>query len=125
MSTLLTQFMRGAASKQKGKLLTDADVKQLNDLFGQPIAEATALARPRKIGIGGRGFKGGYFMQPGSGPTGETCKTCAHYRRVRGGARAYPKCLKMKHAWTSGPGSDIKAKMAACSGWEKKPEASQ
>jgi hypothetical protein len=93
------------------------------NLFGESIAPAAALANThRRIGINGRGFTGGYFMQPGSGSKdhpGETCKTCEHYCRVAGGAKAYPKCGRMEHAWTSGPGSDIRARAAACSGWEK------
>ncbi len=94
----------------------------LTDLFGNPVSVATAHTRSgRRVGIGGRGFRGGYFMQPGSGTAahpGETCWTCEHYCRRQGGVKAYPKCGRMMHAWTGGPGSDIKARSPACSGWE-------
>ena len=90
------------------------------DLFGDPITQKQVMARPSRVGINGRGFKGGYYTHPGSGPAGETCKTCKHYCRVAGGRKAYPKCERMRHHWSHGPGSDIKAKAPACSGWETK-----
>ena len=61
----------------------------------------------------------GYPSHPGSGPAGETCKTCAHYRRVQHGAGIYRKCAKLEHCWTHGQGPDIKASAAACKFWEK------
>lgn len=52
----------------------------------------------------------------GSGPAGETCRTCAHsYCRF-----AYWKCELTKS--TNGPGSDIRLKWAACAQWRKKEE---
>lgn len=61
----------------------------------------------------------GYAARPGSGPVGERCKTCRHYTYGGGGARAHPKCELMKHAWTHGPGSDIRASSPACERWEQ------
>ena len=55
----------------------------------------------------------------GSGPEGETCKTCAHYT-IREWAGKYRKCGLMERFWTHGLGSDIKAKWAACRCWEKR-----
>ena len=54
----------------------------------------------------------------GSGPEGETCRTCLHYMRVRYHGAYYLKCGLMKAAWTHGAGTDIRAKWAACSKWE-------
>ncbi len=85
-----------------------------NDLFGVPITAASVMAKP------GRPKKTGHAAPPGSGPAGETCKSCAHYSRAAGGRRAYPKCGLMRHAWTHGPGSDIKASSPACNRWEAK-----
>jgi hypothetical protein len=62
----------------------------------------------------------GHAARPGTGPKGETCGTCQHYRRVLGGNRHYLKCGLMKHAWTGGPGSDIRAKDPACGYWRAK-----
>ena len=59
-----------------------------------------------------------HFMPPGTGPTGETCRTCAHYTLVEH-AKVYRKCGRMRTKWTGGPATDIRAGDAACSGWEK------
>lgn len=61
----------------------------------------------------------GYARPPGSGPAGETCKTCAHCCRVEGGANWYHKCDLLKFRWTHGPGTDVKAKSPACELWKK------
>lgn len=62
----------------------------------------------------------GYAMPPGTGPAGETCKTCAHIERpaTRSG-KVFRKCGANKQAWTHGPGSDIRAGSPACSKWAK------
>ena len=62
--------------------------------------------------------KGLYAARPGTGPEGETCKTCKHiaYRFL---ARTYIKCGLMQGKWTGGGGTDIKARAPACSRWEK------
>jgi hypothetical protein len=92
------------------------------DLFGQPIADAELVQKqPRSRRV--RPWKGGYAAQPGSGPAGQRCNTCRHYQRVSGGNRAWPKCALMAHAWTHGPGSDIKAKTPACRRWQERIDA--
>lgn len=53
----------------------------------------------------------------GSGPAGETCKTCLHARSTF--AKRYWKCDLVKA--TCSPKTDIRLKWAACSRWEKKP----
>ena len=54
----------------------------------------------------------------GSGPVGETCKTCKHcgYRQL---ANRYYKCDLMSKQWTGGAGTDIKLRWAACEKWER------
>jgi hypothetical protein len=59
----------------------------------------------------------GYAMPPGTGPRGETCATCAHYRRIRHRGGVYLKCGKNERSWTHGAGSDIRARAPACSLW--------
>jgi hypothetical protein len=69
-------------------------------------------------------FKG-YAAPPGTGPAGETCKTCAHYthsRNSEGRGRKFPKCGLMRRLWTHGPGTDIKASSPACRKWEAKED---
>ena len=62
----------------------------------------------------------GYAAAPGSGPTGETCKNCAHFCRVGYHRKTYRKCALVK--WTHGPGTDILARSLACGMWKAKGE---
>jgi len=59
----------------------------------------------------------GHAGPVGSGPKGETCKTCRHLTRVKH-AKTYLNCGLLRKQWTSGPGSDVRAKDAACWKWE-------
>ena len=56
---------------------------------------------------------------PGTGPLGETCRSCRFYRRVMSNTRVYRKCGIIKAEWTHGPGTDIRAHDAACRHWER------
>lgn len=78
------------------------------DLFGQEIVEEVKRA------------VGGYARPPGSGPVGETCGSCAHCM-LRQFSKKYFKCGLLRHAWTRGPGTDIRKKSPACSMWQAKP----
>ncbi len=59
----------------------------------------------------------GHAARPGTGPEGETCRTCKHRTHNQSGARPYQKCALMRHCWTLGPGTDIRAKDPACRFW--------
>jgi hypothetical protein len=86
------------------------------DLFGYPITRPAPT--PPGVPHRHKTKPNGYAAPPGSGPAGEKCKTCQHYtHRVR--AKAYRKCELMVHAWTGGPGTDIKANAPACRRWQK------
>ena len=61
-----------------------------------------------------------YGAEPGSGPAGETCKSCANACQVSGGSRAYWKCAIIKHRWSGCYATDIRLKSPACSFWEGK-----
>lgn len=63
--------------------------------------------------------KRGYAEPPGTGPSGETCKTCKHIERHRY-AKTYLKCGQARHKHTGGPASDILAGSPACRLWEGK-----
>lgn len=84
----------------------------MNDLFGVPIVD-----KKKKLGQAG-----GYAAFPGSGPDGQTCKTCAHSYNVRlRSGKSFWKCDLVRQ--TSGPGSDIRLKSLACWHWKaKEPE---
>lgn len=61
--------------------------------------------------------KRGHAAAPGSGPAGETCKTCGHLVRIKMSG-SYLKCGVMEIYWTGGPGTDVRAGDAACRRWE-------
>ena len=61
--------------------------------------------------------KRGHADTPGTGPIGETCKSCAHYCVVSYRAGKHRKCGAMQRWWTHGPGTDIRAGDPACSVW--------
>ena len=50
----------------------------------------------------------------GTGPQGETCRSCKFKVRVG----RYLKCEKMERLWTHGAATDIKARWRACWYWE-------
>lgn len=57
----------------------------------------------------------GYAAHPGTGPAGESCRTCKHLGGHSRGRRWY-KCSLVK--MTLGPGTDIRLKSPACWRWE-------
>lgn len=61
----------------------------------------------------------GHAWTPGTGPAGETCGSCQHIFRNRQ-AKTYLKCELMRSKWTSGYGTDIHARDAACKFWMPK-----
>jgi hypothetical protein len=90
--------------------------REVIDLFGETvvieISESKAVRKPTR--------PNGYAAPPGTGPTGETCKSCEHAVRTSGStAGTYRKCLLMKAHWTGGPGSDILFRSPACRKWER------
>ena len=65
----------------------------------------------------------GHSATPGTGPAGESCRTCRHrYRNVVRSGRAYLKCDLQRARWTGGRATDIRAKDPACRFWEKRDE---
>lgn len=90
----------------------------MNDLFGHPIPEKSLPPAPGERGKRKPTKPNGYAAVPGTGPAGETCRTCAYYRV--GGRGRYRKCALERYRWTSGPGTDIRASSPACKKWEPK-----
>jgi hypothetical protein len=91
----------------------------MRDMFGIEITVAEARA------ILGRKTpqRKGYAAPPGSGPEGETCKTCKNLVRHCGGAKTYLKCGLMRAIWTGGYGTDILSKAPACRLWVQPADA--
>jgi len=91
----------------------------MRDLFGNEVTEDQAralLAKARKKRK--EPVPRGYAAQPGTGPAGETCRSCRHYVRKHL-AKAYLKCALMRAHWTGGGSTDIRAGSPACKRWEK------
>lgn len=91
------------------------------DLFGQEIIDEAS-----EPGANGKRKRDespkGYPRRPGSGPAGETCRTCAHHRATGAGRKNYFKCFLLKFRWTHGPGTDIRLKSPACNLWQKREQ---
>lgn len=83
----------------------------MTDLFGNEITEPrirfTPSGRKRPLEVAK-----GYAARPGSGPQGETCRTCQH--AVRRMAR-YWKCALLRQCWSGCLATDIRLKAPACS----------
>ncbi len=60
----------------------------------------------------------GYAANPGSGPAGETCKSCDHKQTVRLASKSVLKCGIGYQSGCSA--TDIKASAPACRLWERK-----
>lgn len=80
----------------------------MRDLFG-----AESVERPDR-----RNLARGYAAPPGSGPEGESCRTCARAYSIDYHDKRYWKCALVKQ--THGLGTDIRLKSPACSRWEGK-----
>jgi hypothetical protein len=89
------------------------------DLFGHPVQRSGARTDAERKRERRREYERpkGYAALPGTGPTGEFCRTCKHacfHER----AKRYWKCDLIKR--THGPGTDIRLKSPACRRWEQR-----
>lgn len=78
------------------------------DLFGQAVLPVPPAALRKR--------KSPTPSPIGSGPPGETCRSCRYRYRRDGGSKSFFKC-----AWipaTNGAGTDIKLKWASCAQWD-------
>lgn len=91
----------------------------MKDLFGHDLTETEAYDLLKRKTTLPRG----HAWPCGTGPAGETCGSCRHRVKVFGGTRYHQKCGRNKTMWTHGPGSDIRAKDAACKLWEGKNDS--
>jgi hypothetical protein len=111
-------LLRGAGVAKKGhterELGSIGRLGSMRDLFGNEIGleEARRLLRSKTP------QRRGYAAPPGSGPAGETCKTCLHYTHGGSGSRSFPKCALRQATWNHSYGTDILARAPACRKWE-------
>lgn len=95
--------------------MSDQQEAVTRDIFGNEVSIKFGDGTPKK----NRDTPRGNASPIGSGPAGETCRTCAHSYCYEC-AKRYWKCDLVKP--THSPKTDIRLKWAACSQWEKRIE---
>ena len=96
----------------------------MSDLFGNPVipdGPAMTLADRRRALRRASEQPRGYAAPPGTGPEGETCRTCAHASPIKYHDGNYWKCAKIERLWTRSIRTDIRLKSPACRNWEGVP----
>ena len=90
------------------------------DLFGQPIESRGALtdAERRKLRRRASEKPKGHAFHPGSGPAGETCRSCVHKVRIGLSKKTVHKCGLVRRKWTASVRTDIRLRDPACRHWE-------
>jgi hypothetical protein len=94
----------------------------MKDRFGNEVTEAEArmLLRANRPGQKRKGKSteaAGYADVPGTGPEGETCKTCDCLVLKDGYSKRFYKCRLMARVWTGGKKTDVLVRSPACSQW--------
>jgi hypothetical protein len=87
---------------------------EIDDLFH--LDRAMTPEERRRLQTKLRSKKTGHVAPPGTGPDGETCKTCEHLVRKQM-AKTYLKCGLNRAKWTGGGGTDVRAGDPACRQW--------
>lgn len=109
MSQLPAKNLLGLPWRVAFALCAEMTIEEQPDLLaGLPPAQSPLKHTTKKAG---------YAAPPGTGPSGELCRTCANARRFRNWA----KCELMRPAWTGGLKTDILLNTPACSKFAKKP----
>lgn len=86
----------------------------MEDLFH--LDRALTPEERRRLNTKPKTKKTGHAWRPGTGPQGETCKTCKHLVRKQM-SKTYLKCGLMSAHWTGGAGTDVRAGDPACREW--------
>lgn len=96
---------------------TREDLEAIMNGPHRPSYQVKAGSRVRTVKSGRKDpVPAGYANIPGTGPKGETCRTCRNLVRVEH-ARTYLKCGLNRAAWTGGRKTDVLANSPACSRW--------
>lgn len=91
------------------------------DLFTLAAMDHALTPKERRAMLRAASVRRGlHAAEPGTGPEGETCGTCAHLVRKHM-AKTYLKCGLCRARWTCGGGTDIRARDPACSKWQARP----
>lgn len=83
----------------------------MTDLFAN-LPEHAAPDRPVRLKK-----RGLYAALPGTGPVGETCRSCDHLSGKLQ-SRRYYKCDLTRAKWTGSPNTDVRVRSPACSKWK-------
>lgn len=86
------------------------------DLFGGELPVDRRYRFDPGEGARVRPFLGLTPALPGSGPKGESCRSCAHAVRITY-SKAFYKCGRVRDFWTNSVRTDIKLRWPACSEW--------
>lgn len=89
----------------------------LFDLMNLPEQPAMSDAERKRMKRRAYERPAGHAAPIGTGPSGETCKTCRHIAN-RGTAKIYYKCRLNEAKWTASRHSDIRVSDAACRKWK-------
>ena len=89
----------------------------MNDETRQPTIEELRARAGALHGRAKPGWWKRYAGEPGTGPVGKTCKTCA-FKRYAGHATQHPKCGLIPY--THGDATTIKTSSPACSLYQPK-----
>lgn len=85
----------------------------------QALADGPMLTPQQRRALHKRLSKSGHAMPPGTGPFGETRRSCQHLARNQmHSGKTFMKCALRRANWTSGYETDVRARDAACSKWE-------
>lgn len=92
----------------------------MKDLFGNEVLEPIDKLKGNTDKHKYRKARG-WAAQPGSGPEGETCKSCKNsYIHHRQNGKNWWKCALLKP--THGAATDLRLKWTACNRWEQLDE---
>lgn len=83
----------------------------------QAALERPLMGKPSAAALPGAYAAAGYAAAPGTGPAGETCRSCRHvYERTT--ARTFWKCA-VSSCQSKTKKGDVALRSPACSKWEK------
>lgn len=96
-------------------------MRETRDLFGEleaapALSDAERKRRQRRL----RERPRGHAMPPGTGPDGETCRSCRHATRVGLATKDVHKCGANRRRWSASVITDIRLRDPACQKWEAK-----
>jgi len=82
----------------------------------QAMADGPMVGGIGKVRKRGKVVARGYAAAPGTGPDGETCRSCANRYGVTGGRKTFWKC-RLAPRFSCGPATDIRLGWPACVRW--------